>query len=115
MDSKTTAASTPVEGFVTCPFCGSNNVRHVVNRGVCGNCGAEGPTTLMSNDASAAMKKWNRRNSRQQWRELEGFIIDAVRSWGDHFGIETRDLIGADHVPPIWQQVRAVLSRVLDR
>ena len=115
MVTENATVSRPVEGFVTCPFCDSGNVRQVVNRGVCGNCGAEGPTALMSNDASAVMRKWNMRHSRQQWRELEGFIIEAVQSWGDHFRVETRDLIGADRVPPIWQQVRAVLNRVLDR
>jgi hypothetical protein len=107
--------STPVQPMATCPFCDSDDVKQVVDRAVCKNCSATGPPALTSTESSAVWRKWNSRASRHQWRELEGFICDAVTSWGDHFGVETRDLIGPDKVPPVWQQVRQVLSRVLDR
>lgn len=107
--------STPVQPLVTCPFCDSSDVSQVIDRAVCRHCGATGPPALTTTDSTVVWSKWNNRRGRHQWRELESLIIDAVQSWGDHFGVETRDIVGADKAPPIWQQVRMVLSRVLDR
>ena len=103
------------DGDATCPFCDGSNLQQVGQRIVCLGCGAEGPPALTTTDRTVVWRKWNSRKCRQQWRDLESLIIKDVHSWGDHFGVEVRDLIGPERVPPIWQQVRQVLSRLLNR
>lgn len=102
----------PVDALVRCPFCGCDEPEYCGARVSCPSCGCLGPLGF-DDDVALCRRLWNRRkfDGKAEWQEI--FVAD-IHAWGDHNGIDVRDVIDVSRPLPLWQQVRQLLNRLID-